>query len=174
MHTWWWSTNHEHIWFLRYVNLVFAWRDMAAFLFITNVDFAVYIHVWRIQWFGLLAFNHDAMVWFITLTSLQIKISQFELTTSPCLSSANENRNKPMAFLYTWIWSWIKLVSNELDITFHVLASQLWRRVVHLWRHQHWIVVSPVERKPNEWYTGSMCEHRRFHHNLRTFMSCKK
>ena len=36
----------------------------------------------------------------------------------------------------SWIWPWMKSISNELDITFHVLAWQLSDHVIVLWRHQ--------------------------------------
>ena len=103
MHTWWRRQNHDHIWFLRYVNLCCTRRGMRTFLLIASVGFAVgciwsgmrtpllitsvwfvahafllyasvdvtvYIHVWRIYWSALLAFNQYAMVLLFTLTCL--------------------------------------------------------------------------------------------------------
>ena len=49
---------------------------------------------------------------------------------------------------------------RSIYIPFHVLASQLSRRVMHLWRHQQSIVTSLAERKQSERDTESMCENR--------------
>ena len=57
-----------------------------------------------------------------------------------------------------WISPWIKSISNELDITIHVIASQLSGHCDpisnRLWRHQQ-------NDKPSEWDMGTMCKARR-------------
>ena len=62
-----------------------------------------------------------------------------------------------------WISLWIKPISNELDITIQVIASQLSGHcdVINkqLWRHQ-------AEWKPSEWDTGTMWKDHRFYHHL--------
>ena len=64
---------------------------------------------------------------------------------------------KNLSFLHDWPWisPWIKSISNELDITCHVLASQLSG-------HRQSIVTSSAECKASEWDTGMMCEDPRF------------
>ena len=47
-----------------------------------------------------------------------------------------------------WISMWMKLISNELDITFHVVASQLSGHCDAI--TYQWIVMSSAERKPSE------------------------
>ena len=64
-----------------------------------------------------------------------------------------------------WISLWIKSISNELDITIHLIASQLSGHVA-LWHHQQSIVTSSAEWKPSKGDTGRMCKDRRFYHDL--------
>ena len=52
-----------------------------------------------------------------------------------------------------WISPWIKSISYELDITVHMIASQLWH-------HQQSIVMSSAEWKSSEWDMGTMCKDR--------------
>ena len=72
-------------------------------------------------------------------------------------------------FLHDRPWKppWINSISNQLDITIHIIASQLSSHcdVIsnRLWHYQ-------LGRKPNEWNTGSMCKDRR----VIAVMSCKK
>ena len=51
-----------------------------------------------------------------------------------------------------WILPWIKSISNELDITIHVIASQLFRNcdVINnrLWRHQQREDLASETRRP--------------------------
>ena len=51
-----------------------------------------------------------------------------------------------------------KSISLELASDFHMLVSQLSRRVMHLWRHQQSIVASSTQRKQTEWETEPMCD----------------
>ena len=51
-----------------------------------------------------------------------------------------------------------KSISNDLDITIHVIAS--------LWRHQQSLVTSSAERKPSEWNMGTMWKDRHFYRHL--------
>ena len=51
-----------------------------------------------------------------------------------------------------------KKISYEVDFAFRVRAQQFLRPVMHMWRHQQWIVTSSTERNLSEWYTGPMCE----------------
>ena len=67
-----------------------------------------------------------------------------------------------------WISPWMKLIYNELDITFHVLVSQLSRHIIALWRHQQYIISSSTERKHSEWDTKLMCQDSLF---LLSYMS---
>ena len=59
----------------------------------------------------------------------------------------------------SWISPWIKWISNELDITVHMIASQLSGHcdVISM------IVMSSAERKPSEWDMGTMCKDHRFY-----------
>ena len=58
---------------------------------------------------------------------------------------------------------WTKSISNELDITVHVIAPQLSDHcdVINIM-----YVTSSAERKPREWDTGTMCKDRRFYRHL--------
>ena len=80
---------------------------------------------------------------------------------------------KTMIFLHDrpWISPWIKSISNELDITCHVFASQLSGHcdviANRLWRYQQNV-------KGARHGTGIMCEDPRFIVIYRFAMSCKK
>ena len=65
-------------------------------------------------------------------------------------------------------------MSDELDIVFHVLVSQLSRRVIHLWRYQLSIVRSAAERKQSEWDTEPMSDDGLLVVIYAYIMSCKK
>ena len=58
-----------------------------------------------------------------------------------------------------WILPWIKSISNELDITIHVIASQLSC-------YCEVISTRSAEQKPSERGTGTMCKDRRFYRHL--------
>ena len=70
-----------------------------------------------------------------------------------------------------WNWygksPWIKSISNDLDITIHVIASQLFG---------HCDVISnrSTKRELSEWYTGAMCKDRCYIVISAFVMSCKK
>ena len=56
------------------------------------------------------------------------------------------------------------MVSNKLNITFHVVLSQSSHHVMHLWHHHQSIVTSvgSTERKQSKWDRESMCENHLF------------
>ena len=68
-----------------------------------------------------------------------------------------------------WISPWTRSISDELDISFHVLASQL---AGHC--HQQSVVTSVAERKPNEWNIRTMFDDRRVNAIYGIVMSCVK
>ena len=47
----------------------------------------------------------------------------------------------------SWIWPWIKSISGELNIDFHVLTSQRPGWAIALWRHQRYIVTLSANTK---------------------------
>ena len=56
-----------------------------------------------------------------------------------------------------WISQGIKSISNNSDITIHVIELQF-----SLWRHQQSIVTSSAKRKLSKWDTETMCKDRSF------------
>ena len=102
-------------------------------------------------WFG-----DSICVWFQSILPISIKVISSALgnqTISPVKPTCNNVtihhvNFRERCFLHDrpWISSWIKSISSELDITIHVIVSQL----SGLWRHQQLIVTSSTERELSE------------------------
>ena len=55
--------------------------------------------------------------------------------------------NRPVTDYYSFLhdWLWIRLIFNELHITFLVLMLQLWHHIMYFWCHQWSIVMLSAE-----------------------------